>query len=434
MGDGVGVEPVITFQNVSKRFVFTREQPRSIWRTVTSVFTRHADEERHLWAVRDISFMVQPGQCFGIIGRNGSGKSTALKLIARILRPTDGRIIVRGRVSALLELGAGFHPDLTGRENIYLNASLLGLDEATTDARFADIVAFSELDEFIEMPVKHYSSGMYMRLGFSVAIHMQPDILIVDEILAVGDQAFQTKCLDAIMQMRDRGVTIVIVSHSLNMMRTLCTHMLWMDKGVARAWGTVDDIAAEYQAYAYEQEALMTRGGTDREQRTDSQVVEMTAVRFLNAQGVEKHTFLTGDPMTIEMAYIAHRPVNNPEFGLAIFRQDGLHVNGPNTKLAGVDLGWLHGPGVVRYLIEQLPLLPARYEVTTAVHDGQTHACYTYQKRAYAFRVVPGGAHELDGLIALPATWAWTADEDVSTSVLVEESTLEGTAVGTEPI
>ena len=260
------------------------------------------------------------------------------------------------------------------------------------------------------------------------------DILIVDEILAVGDQAFQTKCLDAIMQMRDQGVTIVIVSHNLNVMRTLCTHMLWMDKGGVRAWGTVDDIAAEYQAYAYEREALVSKVGADGTQRQGSQEVEITAVRFLNEQGEEKHTYITGDPMTIEMAYTAHKPVNNPEFGLAIFRQDGLHVNGPNTKLAGVDLGWLHGPGVVRYQIEQLPLLPARYEVTTAVHDGQTHACYTYQKRAHAFRVLPGGADEMDGLIAMPATWAWAADEAASPPVPIEEATLAGAAMGTESV
>ncbi|MBX3059793.1 MAG: ABC transporter ATP-binding protein [Anaerolineae bacterium] len=426
------VEPVITFQNVSKRFVFSKERPRSGWRAVASIFARHQDEERDLWAVRDVSFTVAPGQCFGIVGRNGSGKSTALKLIARILRPSDGRIIVRGRVSALLELGAGFHPDLTGRENIYLNASLLGLDEATTDARFDDIVAFSELGEYIEMPVKHYSSGMYMRLGFSVAIHMQPDILIVDEILAVGDQAFQTKCLDAIMQMRHDGVTIIMVSHNLNVMRTLCTHMLWMDKGRMRALGPVEDVAAEYQAYAYEKEAAAS--STAVAPAPDSSGVDITAVRFLDAQGEANHVFLTGEPMTIEMQYVAHRPVDNPEFGLAIFRQDGVHVNGPNTKLAGLDLGRLHGPGVVRYHIERLPLLPARYEVTTAVHDGQTHFCYAYHQRAYTFRVVPGGADEMDGLIAMPATWSYGTAEQMDSPQLTDAAAPAVTAVELERV
>lgn len=404
-------EPIISFQNVSKRFAFTTEQPQSVLKTVTSAFSRHKAAEKTLWAVRDVSFEVLPGQAFGIVGRNGSGKSTILKLIARILRPTDGRIQVRGRVSALLELGAGFHPDLTGRENISLNASLLGLDETQVKARYEDIVAFSELGDFIDMPVKHYSSGMYMRLGFSVAIHMQPDVLIVDEILAVGDQAFQTKCLEAIMELRRQGVTIFLVSHNLNVMRTLCTHLLWVDHGVTRAVGTTQEVAGLYQAYSYEREEIQMADSAPA--RGGSGDVMITAVRFLDAQGEEQHTFQTGAAMTIEMAYFANRPIDNPEFGLAIHRHDGVHVNGPNTKLAEVDLGIVDGPGVVRYQIERLPLLPARYLVTTAVHDGQTHFCYDYQKEAHAFYVAPGGTPELDGLIEMTAVWGYEVLPDV---------------------
>lgn len=400
----MGDVPIIEFENVSKRFSFTSEKPQSVLETIISAFSRNKAVTQDLWAVKDVSFAVQPGQCFGIIGRNGSGKSTVLKLIARILRPTNGRIIVRGRVSALLELGAGFHQDLTGRENIYLNASLLGLDEAETNARFADIVAFSELGDFIDMPVKHYSSGMYMRLGFSVAIHMRPDILIVDEILAVGDQAFQTKCLDAILKLRRNGTTIIMVSHNLNVMRTMCTHLLWLNKGKTVAMGLVEDIAAEYQAYSYAREEKQFSEGVTPHQPTMS-AVQITAVRFLNANGEEQPTYQTGDAMTIEMEYLARKPVQNPEFGLAIHRQDGVHVNGPNTKLAGVDLGIIEGAGVVRYHIERLPLLPARYQVSTAVHDSQTHYCYDYQKEAYAFRIVSGGTTELDGLVAIPSAW-----------------------------
>lgn len=404
----MGDDPIIRFQNVSKRFSFTKEKPQSVLETVISAFSRNRAEAKDLWAVNDVTFEVLPGQCFGIVGRNGSGKSTVLKLIARILRPTNGRIVVKGRVSALLELGAGFHPDLTGRENIYLNASLLGLDEAETNARFDDIVGFSELDDFIDMPVKHYSSGMYMRLGFSVAIHMQPDILIVDEILAVGDQAFQTKCLDAILKLRSNGTTIIMVSHNLNVMRTMCTHLLWMNKGKPMASGLVEDIAADYQAYSYAREETQFSDSQAAPVQTATDV-QITAVRFLNAQGEEQPTFQTGDALTIEMEYMAHKPVNNPEFGLAIYRQDGVHVNGPNTKLARVDLGILEGAGVVRYQIENLPLLPARYQLSTAVHDSQTHYCYDYHKEAYAFRVVSGGTTELDGLIALTATWDWAS-------------------------
>lgn len=401
----MGFEPVISFQNVDKRFAFTKEKPQSVLESFIKLFSRRRQPKAKadsLWAVCDVSFDVLPGQCFGIVGRNGSGKSTILKLIARILRPNNGRIIINGRVSALLELGAGFHPDLTGRENIFLNAALLGFDEASTHAYYDRIVEFSELDEFIDMPVKHYSSGMYMRLGFSVAIHMQPDILIVDEILAVGDQAFQSKCIDAIMEMKNNGVTIIIVSHNINLVRTLCTHVLWIDKGVPQGYGTVDEIAAEYVAHAYQKSgqpftATFSRSGTGE--------IEITSTRFLDRHGKPQEAFATGEPLTIEICYQAHKPIPNPEFGLAIFRQDGVQVNGPNTQLAGVDLGLVEGTGVVRYEIEQLPLLPATYLVTTAVHDSRSHQCYDYHKQAYTFRVRQGTTQELDGLVAMQARW-----------------------------
>lgn len=419
----MGDEPIIRFQNVSKRFAFTREQTQSILKTVASAFSGHKADEKSLWAVRDVTFTVMPGQSFGIVGRNGSGKSTILKLVARILRPTDGRIVVRGRVSALLELGAGFHQDLTGRENIFLNASMLGLEEAEAKARYNDIVAFSELGDFIEMPVKHYSSGMYMRLGFSVAIYMRPDVLIVDEILAVGDQAFQAKCLDAILELRRQGVTIIVVSHNLNVMHTLCTHLLWIDRGVTRAVGPAAEVAALYQAYAYEQESRQVTANT--KQKSGSEDMRITAVRFLNARGQESASFQTGEAMTIEMAYTAHRPIDNPEVGLAIYRQDGVQVNGPNTRLAGLELGVVEGTGVICYQIERLPLLPARYQVTVAVHDGRTHFCYDYQPEAYTFWIAPGSAIELEGLIALSAVWEHAPVQPVTTLPLYDEPLLQ---------
>lgn len=401
----MGLEPVISFQHVDKRFAFTKEKPQSVMESFINFFSRRGRAKQpaeSLWAVRDVSFDVLPGQCFGIVGRNGSGKSTILKLIARILRPNNGRILINGRVSALLELGAGFHPDLTGRENIFLNAALLGFDEASTHAYYDRIVEFSELEEFIDMPVKHYSSGMFMRLGFSVAIHMQPDILIVDEILAVGDQAFQSKCIDAIMGMKERGVTIIIVSHNINLVRTLCTHLLWIDKGIPQAYGLVDEIAAEYVAHAYQKPGQPVSAVFSR---TGSGEIEITSTRFLDQHDEPQDVFATGEPMTIEIGYLAHKPIDNPEVGLAIFRQDGVQVNGPNSKIAGVDLGTLVGEGVVRYVIEQLPLLPATYVVTTAVHDRLSHQCYDYHKKAYSFRIDAGTADELDGLVQLPARW-----------------------------
>ncbi|MCA9873178.1 MAG: ABC transporter ATP-binding protein [Anaerolineales bacterium] len=413
-----GESPVIRFEGVSKRFTFTREKSQSILEILLSAFRRKsaAAQDRDLWALRDVSFDILPGQCVGIVGRNGSGKSTALKLAARILRPTNGRVWIRGRVGALLELGAGFHPDLTGRENIYLNASLLGLSQADIDECFAQIVEFSELGDFIEMPVKHYSSGMYMRLGFSVAIHIKPDILIVDEILAVGDQAFQAKCIDRIYDMRDKGTTIVMVSHNLNILRSLCSHLLWIDHGALRMWGPTEEVAAQYMAYAYEQEARQAESTAESEafKRWGSGEVEITAVRFLNSEGKETNTFTTDEAMTIELAYTAHQPIKSPEFGFDILRQDGAHVSRPNSVLSGLNVGTVMGSGKVCYHIDRLPLLPAKYRVTAAIYNGRHQSAYDHHDQAYTFRIVPSeSTHELYGLVQLPATWEFQPEAPV---------------------
>ncbi len=350
-----------------------------------------------------------PGQCFGIIGRNGSGKSTVLKLIARIVQPTSGEITVRGRVSALLELGAGFHPDLTGRENIYLNASVLGLDKRETEALFEDIVAFSELGEFINMPVKHYSSGMYMRLGFSVAIHVRPDILIVDEILAVGDQTFQAKCIDRIMEMKRSGVTILFISHDLTNIRELCTDVVWLNKGEVSMIGPTDHVLAHYQNHLFQQagEQLTYENDIRGFRRWGTRQIEIDEVKLLNDQGEKSTIFQTGDSLTVELAYNAHEAIPHPEFGLAIHRQDGAHVTGPNSRAGGVTMGVVQGQGLIRYTIDRLPLLPGRYQLTAAVHDSVHPIAYDYHEEGYSFRVIEGGTEETEGLITIDASWKW---------------------------
>lgn len=402
-------DPIVQFQNVSKRFAFTRDEPHTVLEKLVSVVSRRSRPrgDDDLWALRDVSFDVMPGQCLGIIGRNGSGKSTILKLITRILRPTSGRIVVRGRVSALLELGAGFHQDLTGRENIYLNGAVLGLDRETIQSRFNDIVAFSELGDFINMPVKHYSSGMYMRLGFSVAIHVNPDILIVDEILAVGDRAFQAKCIDSIYDLKEQGTTIVMVSHNLNMMLNLCSHLVWVEHGVVRAVGEANNVAGQYVAFSHGQQARQYRLETEQAsfKRWGSGDIEIVAVRFLDECGREQKAFRTGDSMTVEMAYQAHAPITNPEFGMAIYRQDGVYVSRPNSHAAGFDMGVVQGQGVVRYHIDHLPLLPAQYKMTAAVYNSRNQQAYDHHDKAYSFHVLPGGTQELYGIVELPARW-----------------------------
>ncbi len=287
-------QPIITFRNVNKRFTFSKEKPQSVLETIISIFARRSRHPKQdLWAVHDLSFDVYPGQAIGIIGRNGSGKSTVLKLIARILRPTSGQVMVKGRISALLELGAGFHPDLTGRENIALNASVLGLTEEDVNRSFDSIVEFSELGEFIDMPVKHYSSGMYMRLGFSVAIHVDPTVLIIDEILAVGDQAFQAKCIDRIHEMKRQGVTIIIISHNLSIIRRLCSHIIWLEHGKMLANGLAEEVASQYKEYSNQSmgHQLNLESQTGSFRRWGNLDIEITSVHILNAAGEDQSIF-----------------------------------------------------------------------------------------------------------------------------------------------
>lgn len=408
-------QPVIRLQNVSKRFAFTPDSPQSILESVISIFSRRRAKAQDLWAVNDISFDVLRGQAMGIVGRNGSGKSTLLKLIARILQPTRGEIMVRGRVSALLELGAGFHPDLTGRENIFLNASVLGLNQDEAEKMYGDIVAFSELGDFINMPVKHYSSGMYMRLGFSVAIHVRPDILIIDEILAVGDQTFQAKCVDRILDMKRAGVTILFISHNTATLSVLCSDLVWLDEGRVRMVGPTEKVLEQYRNHIFQRagEQLSFENDQGSFRRWGTREIEITAVRFLDATGRETTLFHTGEKMTIEVQYIAHQPVFEPEFGLAIYRQDGLHVNGPNTRTGGLRLGRVEGAGRLHYVVDSLPLLPSSYRLTVAVHDSLRPVAYDFHEEAYAFRVIEGGTLETEGLIALPATWEWQTNPAV---------------------
>lgn len=418
-------QPIIQFEGVSKRFSLDPAQSRrTVVESLIELVTRQKRPfQEQFWAVKDVSFDVMAGQSVGIIGRNGSGKSTILKLISRILRPTSGRVVVRGRVSALLELGAGFHPDLTGRENIFLNSAVLGLNKAEVEKNFDSIVAFSELAEFIDMPVKHYSSGMYMRLGFSVAIHVQPHILIIDEILAVGDQAFQAKCLKQIYDMKKQGTTIIMVSHDMKTMQDLCSHLVWIEHGQLKMAGAANEVAGAYLEAAYGQigKQLMMQNGRIAFERWGNGDIEITGVRFLNHAGVESRTFKTRESMTIEMDYLAHHPIEEPEFGLAIYHQDGTYISGPNNRVAGLRVGTVQGAGTVRYHIRHLPMLPATYRVTAAIHNYPPTIAFDYHKEAYTFQVVAGGTQESSGVIELPGFWECEGGFSERYSVLSEQ-------------
>jgi len=360
-----------------------------------------------LQALNGVSFDVAAGRTFGIIGRNGSGKSTMLKLIAGIGKPTSGIVRVNGRVSALIELGAGFHPEISGRENVFINGMMLGLTKREIARRFDEIVSFAELEPFIDAPVKTYSSGMYMRLGFAVAINVDPDVLLVDEVLAVGDEAFTHKCLDKFAEFRRRGRTVLLVTHALDLVTRFCDDALWLDAGTARAHGdpkrVIDaylmDVAAAEDAGLSNPKSQIPNPkpqeeGPDQpadlfkasEGRWGSREVEITAVEFLARDGRPAHVFQSGDPVQIRMRVRAAAPVTDFAFGIAIFTVEGVCCYGTNTHIEGAAPDELSGDGEVTLSIDRLDLVAGTYKVDVAVHR-QNGAPYDYHRLLYTLRV-----------------------------------------------
>ncbi len=457
-------EKVIKFSHVSKRFILHHERPRSFQDMVVSLFglrspsrmgvamPRPANEE--FWALRDVNFSIYAGEAVGLIGENGSGKSTSLKLISRILEPTDGSVSVKGKISALLELGTGFHPELTGRENVFLNGSLLGLSRKEMANRYDAILDFSELGEFIDTPLKHYSSGMVMRLGFAVAINVDPDILLTDEVLAVGDEAFQRKCLDHIAALRRRGVTIIFVSHALEAVRVLCKRVIWLDHGRVIADGAAGEVIDRYLAYENEKhsERLLAEqqsrpvqmpahpaadetpleenaaeddwdGGAAPGQEAEREAAPLapppptadariTRVAFLGGNQQEAAVFKTDEPFTIRLYYEAHDRVKDPVFGLALYTENGVHLNGPNTRFSGLKIPAIEGAGSVDYTLERLPLLAGRYYVTTALTASEMTDILDHQHRAASFVVQPTpDLPERWGLLYMPSHWSHNRDD-----------------------
>ncbi len=394
----------IQFDGVSKKFILHHERARSFQELVVGLFRRNHRSREEFWALRDVSFAVEPGETVGIIGPNGAGKSTLLKLAARVIEPTSGRIAVRGRIGALLELGAGFHPDLTGRENIYLNGSILGLSRAEIRRRLDDIIGFAELERFIDVPVKHYSSGMYVRLGFSIAVHTDPEILLVDEVLAVGDQAFQRKCLERIDDLRRQGVTVLFVSHSADAVRALCNRAVWLHEGRVVADDAAEAVVRRYLEHSWGRQTVSQPGGDERRWGTGR--IRIVRVRLLDGEGRERQQFRTGEPLVVEIRYRAEERVERPIFGLAIHRSDGVHITGPNTRFAGLDIPAVEGEGIVTYTIPALPLLEGLYYISVSAHNWEDTEMYEYQDRVYSFRVLSVGGEKY-GVINSGGIWGW---------------------------
>ena len=390
-------EPAIRVDGVSKRFRLYHERNQSL---KASVMRGRRARYEEFWALKDVSFEVPVGSTFGLIGENGSGKSTMLKCMARILRPEKGSITLDGKMSALLELGAGFHPELSGRENVFLNGAILGLSKKQLQARFDEIVDFAGIEQFIDSPVKNYSSGMYVRLGFSVAINVDPDVLLIDEVLAVGDADFQRKCSEKIADFRQQGKTIVIVSHSLPSVRALCDEVALLEHGQLRDLGSAGRVIDHYLADAFSDRT--DQGGHSR---WGSGEVRVEAVELLDARGEPRDRVRTGDEITLRFHYRAREPVTDVMIGMALETVEGVAVSGPNTRDAGLRCDRLVGDGHVDLKIPRLMLLGGTYDVTAAVYSADGLHPFDHVPHLFRFDVDTGDPLEENGVVSLGGTW-----------------------------
>jgi ABC-type polysaccharide/polyol phosphate transport system ATPase subunit len=409
--------PAIVASGITK--MYRRMAPGFQLRTLKSALlegslVRGLSPEEAIVALSDVSFEVAKGEAFGLIGSNGSGKSTLLKLVAGMLRPDSGTVAVDGRVAALIELGAGFHPEISGRENVYINGAVLGLSRREVDQRLDSIVDFSGLEDFIDEPVKTYSSGMYVRLGFAVAIHTAPDVLLVDEVLAVGDEAFAHRCLRKIEELLASGRTLLLVSHSLSLMEGICDRLLWLDRGKAQMVGEPRRVADAYREAVAEEEGRRHREEKEREEGTagensragaiestavdssdgsrrwGSRQAEITAVRLLVA-GEERYHLKSGEPATLELTVEARERLDDFVFGVALSTPRGDEVWGTNTDLEGWRPERLEGSARVRVEIPALQLAAGEYVVDVAVHSREG-APYDYRKGALSLSVTAPSA------------------------------------------
>lgn len=404
---------------------------RSQLQTLKSALLRREfipNPESSVPALRNVSFNVGRGEAFGVIGRNGSGKSTLLKIISGILKPTTGRVSVNGRVSALIELGAGFHPEITGRENIYINGIMLGLTRREIDQRFDKIVNFSGVGDFIDQPVKTFSSGMYVRLGFAVAVHVDPDILLIDEVLAVGDEEFSQKCIGKIQEMKARGVTMLFVTHQLDLVRQLCDRALWLDHGAIAGLGeprrVIDDYLQEVagiepaewdedDADADDTGESVKSGDADEEERWGSGEVTLSRVSLTDARGRELVALGGSSSVIIEMNVAVREPQTDFVFGVGIFHADGTNVYGTNTDIEGFLPKKLDGACRVRFVIPSLELVAGNYRIDAAVHTKNGRA-FDYRRGVIRFVV---GALVHDSGVYRPAhEWRFEGEVELEKS------------------
>ena len=379
-------------------------------------------------ALNDVSFTIKKGETVGVIGHNGSGKSSLLKIICGVTKPTSGTVKVNGRISSLLELGAGFHPDFTGRENVYMNGALMGFSREEMQRRFPEIEAFADIGEFINQPVKTYSSGMYMRLAFSTAISVDPDILIIDEILAVGDEDFQNKCLQKIQEVRQIGKTIILVSHSTGMLENICERIYLLHHGNCIVEGKPVDVFPVYHRILYGKDILgqvvKEESGNitfDNVQHTDNSVprsfrswgtkeVEITDVYFIDKNSKQKSdgVFKTNERFVVRIEFKTTKKVIKPNFGIAIYSATGALVNGTNSKNSNLGIPFIEGMGVVEYSVEALSLLPGKYYFSAAIVDSDSFFFYDHWEKCLTFITEPSEkVRGQTGILFLSEQWSF---------------------------
>jgi len=394
------------------------------------VLFRNRRRYEHRKVLKDISFQVKKGEAIGLIGHNGCGKSTTLKLLTKIMYPDSGTISMQGRVSSLIELGAGFHPDMSGRDNIYINASIFGLTKKEINNRLNDIIAFSELEDYIDNPVRTYSSGMYMRLAFAVAINVDADILLIDEILAVGDANFQSKCFNKLREIKRSGTTIVIVSHSLSQIEQICERSIWIHDGVIREEGLPRDVHPVYLDYMGQSRMRMIENQENREEEVVIPIQDGTGtevwrngekIRWGNGQarilkataygedGEEKKIFRTGEHIVMKGFYEVLEPVEDAVFGIGVYRGDGLHCYGTNTRIEQFAPFDLNRSGEFTFVIDALELLPGEYDVNFTIEMGMGIPVDYYTK---IMKIVVYSEWNEAGACRIKHTWAWKAEEE----------------------
>ena len=389
----------VVVDGVSKRFRVYHDRNQTL---KAAVMRGRRAKYEEFWALRDVSLEVPAGSTFGLIGHNGSGKSTLLKCMARILRPDQGRITVAGKMSALLELGAGFHPELSGRENVFLNGSILGLSRKELERKFDPIVSFAGLEHFIDTPVKNYSSGMYVRLGFSIAINVEPDVLLVDEVLAVGDESFQQRCAEKFADLKYDGKTVVLVSHALDSVRQMCDSAAWLDHGVLKEVGKPGDLIDEYVGGQRAERVDVDTGGT----RWGEGGARIDVVELLRADGTPTSVVRTGDAVVVRLQYTSTERIETPVFALEVHHSSGVQVSAPNTWEAEQVPDVLPARGTVELRVDRLLLVPGVYQLSASVGDPYGQHIQDYRHHALRFTVMHGTPRESTGLVSLGGEWS----------------------------